>query len=244
MNTNTATRAAITLALSIAAAPAAAQSASVYFDITDPTIAPGETTQVRVMTTYDLAGASAGLFGTPGLFGFGGDITITGAAASDVALDAPAINPLLTSGATLGSIVGTDISRIGAGRGLDGGVGDNPAELFRFDLTADPDADPASISLAFTGTVVLALNDRLDSHSTAPGINQSTLAVTPGTIDIAAGCNPADIAPQFGILDLADISLFINAFVTTQPPADIDGNGIWDLTDINQFVMTFTAGCP
>lgn len=232
------------IGISAVGSASAGQSATVYFDITDATLAPGETTEVRVMASYNLAGETAGLFGTPGLFGFGGDIAVTGDAAPDVSLDARSINPLLTSGATLGTIVGSEISRIGAGRGLDGGVGDNPAELFRFDITADADAEAGGLSLSFSGAVVLALNNRLDSHATAPGVNQSTLSVTAGSIQIAAGCNAADIAPPFGVLDLSDISLFINSFVTTQPPGDIDGNGVWDLTDINLFIVTFTTGCP
>ncbi len=58
------------------------------------------------------------------------------------------------------------------------------------------------------------------------------------------GCNEADIAKPFGVLDLADIGAFINGFTSQAPIADIDGNGIFDLTDVNVFIARFVAGCP
>ncbi|MBZ0173124.1 MAG: hypothetical protein K8E66_12130, partial [Phycisphaerales bacterium] len=57
------------------------------------------------------------------------------------------------------------------------------------------------------------------------------------------GCNPADIAPPFGVLDLNDVNAFVNAFVNQQPQADLDQNGLIDLVDINLFVSHFLAGC-
>jgi hypothetical protein len=59
------------------------------------------------------------------------------------------------------------------------------------------------------------------------------------------GCNEADLAEPFGILDLADITAFIGAFVAQQPLADLaEPFGIFDLSDISAFVTAFTAGCP
>lgn len=59
------------------------------------------------------------------------------------------------------------------------------------------------------------------------------------------GCNPADLAPPFGILDLADIGAFVNGFVTQDSIADLAPPfGIFDLADIGLFVQQFTAGCP
>lgn len=58
------------------------------------------------------------------------------------------------------------------------------------------------------------------------------------------GCNPADIAEPFGVLDLADIQAFIAAFIAHDQLADLDANGIFDLTDLQTFVLDFTAGCP
>jgi hypothetical protein len=59
------------------------------------------------------------------------------------------------------------------------------------------------------------------------------------------GCNDADIAEPFGVLDLADVQAFIGAFVNMQPPADIaPPQGVWDLADVQAFVGAFVAGCP
>ena len=47
-----------------------------------------------------------------------------------------------------------------------------------------------------------------------------------------------------GLLDLADINTFVSGFLANDPIADLDGNGLFDLTDINTFVSAFLAGCP
>lgn len=61
----------------------------------------------------------------------------------------------------------------------------------------------------------------------------------------AGGCNPADIAEPFGILDLADISAFITAFLAQDPVADLaEPIGVFDLADLTAFVNAFVAGCP
>ena len=59
------------------------------------------------------------------------------------------------------------------------------------------------------------------------------------------GCNPADIAEPFGVLDLADIQAFVNAFIAHDPAADIaPPEGVFDLADLSAFIQAFTAGCP
>jgi hypothetical protein len=55
---------------------------------------------------------------------------------------------------------------------------------------------------------------------------------------------PADLAPPFGMLDLADIVAFVQWFQAGNPIADIDANGLYDLSDINEFIGGFVAGCP
>lgn len=57
------------------------------------------------------------------------------------------------------------------------------------------------------------------------------------------GC-PADLAPPFGILDLADVAAFVIGFVEQHPISDLDGNGIFDLADIGIFIESFISGCP
>lgn len=59
------------------------------------------------------------------------------------------------------------------------------------------------------------------------------------------GCNPADLAEPYGVLDLADISAFIAAFVAQDPAADLaEPFGVWDLADLNAFLTSFIDGCP
>jgi hypothetical protein len=74
--------------------------------------------------------------------------------------------------------------------------------------------------------------------------------------EIRIGATYADVAPgtpiddcvadlnNDGILDLADINIFVSAFTTQGAAADLNDDGIWDLADINIFVAAFTAGCP
>ncbi len=60
-----------------------------------------------------------------------------------------------------------------------------------------------------------------------------------------AGCNAADIAEPFGVLDLADIGIFVSAFIAGDSAADVaEPFGVLDLADISVFVSSFTAGCP
>jgi hypothetical protein len=59
------------------------------------------------------------------------------------------------------------------------------------------------------------------------------------------GCNDADLAEPFGVLDLADIGTFVQAFVAQDPIADIaPPSGVFDLADLSAFVQAFTSGCP
>jgi hypothetical protein len=54
---------------------------------------------------------------------------------------------------------------------------------------------------------------------------------------------PADLDTN-GLLDLTDVTLFVTAFPAQDPAADLDGDGLWDLTDVNIFVSVFLDGCP
>jgi hypothetical protein len=65
-----------------------------------------------------------------------------------------------------------------------------------------------------------------------------------GTVRARPGCNAADVAPPFGLLDLADVTAFTQAFVAMDPLGDLDGSGLLDLADVNLFVSAFLAGCP
>jgi hypothetical protein len=62
---------------------------------------------------------------------------------------------------------------------------------------------------------------------------------------MGGGCNAADLAEPFGILDLADISAFIDGFTNQLPIADLAAPfGTFDLADIGAFVAAFSGGCP
>jgi hypothetical protein len=63
-------------------------------------------------------------------------------------------------------------------------------------------------------------------------------------LTIPTPCNDADLSPPFGLLDLADISAFVDGFLSMDPIADLDGNGFYDLADVGLFVDAFVAGCP
>jgi hypothetical protein len=59
------------------------------------------------------------------------------------------------------------------------------------------------------------------------------------------GCNAADVAEPFGVLDLDDVQAFIGAFTANDSAADIaEPFGVWDLMDVQAFVGAFNAGCP
>lgn len=63
-------------------------------------------------------------------------------------------------------------------------------------------------------------------------------------ISVASGCGLADFAEPFGVLDLADITAFVSAFVSGEPAADVaDPIGIFDLADLTGFVGSFLDGC-
>ncbi|HHN77096.1 MAG TPA: hypothetical protein ENK11_00270 [Phycisphaerales bacterium] len=55
-------------------------------------------------------------------------------------------------------------------------------------------------------------------------------------------CSRADIAEPCGLLDLADILAFVNAFANQDPIADMDNSGLFDLADVLSFVTLFQKG--
>lgn len=57
-------------------------------------------------------------------------------------------------------------------------------------------------------------------------------------------CCPADLNGD-GLLDLVDINLFVLGFITQDPAADLaEPFGVFDLADITAFIAAFVAGCP
>jgi hypothetical protein len=84
-------------------------------------------------------------------------------------------------------------------------------------------------------------NDRRILSSARQGASGPIGAVRLSPMD--GGC-PADLAPPVGVLDLHDINAFLGGFLGHDASADIDGNGIYDLADVQAFIAAFTAGCP
>mgnify|MGYP003571152844 CR=1 FL=1 len=61
----------------------------------------------------------------------------------------------------------------------------------------------------------------------------------------SAGCNVADLAEPFGVLDFTDVVAFLGAFGAMEPAADLaPPEGVFDFTDIVAFLGAFGAGCP
>ncbi|MBZ0171342.1 MAG: proprotein convertase P-domain-containing protein, partial [Phycisphaerales bacterium] len=61
----------------------------------------------------------------------------------------------------------------------------------------------------------------------------------------AGPCAPVDLVEPFGLLDLADLSAFVIAFLTGDPAADFaPPQGVFNEADITEFVLSFNIGCP
>lgn len=81
--------------------------------------------------------------------------------------------------------------------------------------------------------------------ATSDGVlNEESFATVEVLAPAGGPCNPADLAQPFGILDLQDINAFVNAFLSGDATADLNGDGINDLQDIGMFVDAFLHGCP
>ncbi len=65
------------------------------------------------------------------------------------------------------------------------------------------------------------------------------------TLDIAAGCSPADLAEPLGQLDFSDVVAFLSAFTSEDSAADLaEPVGQLDFSDVVAFLTAFSAGCP
>lgn len=241
---NTSSKLTITGALAIAMS-ASAQTAAVDLTASNEQPEPGETVTITLSADFTLNGAGPGVFGAAGLYGFGGDILATGDANGTAT--APTVNTDLGFGLTTSAPNAGAIVRAAAGRGLEGGLPMSPTDLMSFDVAIASDAPAgSSLTLTYDGALVLVLDSSLTTYATDPGMNQQALAPASVTLTVqGGGCNNADLAEPFGILDLGDISAFVGGFTTMDPIADLAAPfGIFDLADISLFVGDFTSGCP
>ena len=78
--------------------------------------------------------------------------------------------------------------------------------------------------------------------STGSSNARAEIASFTGTVSVP--CNAADLARPFSVLDLADIGAFTSGFLGKDSVADLNTDGIFDLADINLFINAFVAGCP
>jgi hypothetical protein len=94
-------------------------------------------------------------------------------------------------------------------------------------------------TLDLYGRTVYAASQSIDPGATiADSVGGGQiLPFTPG------GCNDADIAPPFGVLDLTDVNTFVASFLANDPAADLVPDGVYDLADVIAFVDAFNAGC-
>jgi hypothetical protein len=91
------------------------------------------------------------------------------------------------------------------------------------------------------------INGVFDDVFVSGGVLPTSIAVrlvyTPTTVNVTFVCI-ADIAEPFGLLDLADVTAFVDAFLNQEPLADLaEPIGLFDLADLNAFVLGFLGNC-
>jgi len=135
------------------------------------------------------------------------------------------------------------------------GGGGAAQAITAFDLYADDDADYAngttgllgSYTPATVGSGQTASFDALETRFlhvvvTGYGGDHDFLRVGEFAVRYADPACPADLDGN-GVLNLDDINAFASAFTTGDLLADIDGNGVLNLDDVNLFAAAFIAGC-
>jgi hypothetical protein len=98
------------------------------------------------------------------------------------------------------------------------------------------------------GFVPTRIETRLDDISFFwDGVSRTYVFVVVTTTFFAdlPPCNDADLVEPNGVLDLADVTAFVERFLAGDPAVDIaPPDGLLDLRDIVAFVGQFVAGCP
>lgn len=130
------------------------------------------------------------------------------------------------------------------------GDGDSLVRVIGFGDTVETDLGELAVGFDFGGTTgVQVMNGVVDINDAgqvafAAFLENGTIGVFVATPE-AGGCNDADLAEPFGVLDLADVQAFIAGFLSQDPIADLtEPFGVWDLADVQVFVAAFVAGCP
>lgn len=108
----------------------------------------------------------------------------------------------------------------------------------------------ASVTLDFEGIEVVG-SMTLDGAGFPPGVygagTHPGVFAGEGSVRVlgALGCNAADLSEPFGLLDLADLQGFVQAFIVGDWRADLaEPWSVVDLNDLVAFIEAFGAGCP
>lgn len=86
--------------------------------------------------------------------------------------------------------------------------------------------------------------DRLRGYAWAENIGWINFDDDEHFVSVTFACSVADLANPQGLLDLADVIAFVESALGDAGAADVDCNGLFDLSDVTRFVTDFNAGCP
>lgn len=66
-----------------------------------------------------------------------------------------------------------------------------------------------------------------------------------GQPDSCQQCSAADLSPDFGVLNIDDVLVFLDAFAAGTPAADLAApSGTFNIDDVLAYIDAFAAGCP
>lgn len=110
------------------------------------------------------------------------------------------------------------------------------AEIGNLIATEFPIRPDSSFTITFDVSTLTRINNRDTTCGTDPSIEV--------LISMEEGCTAADLATPRGVLDLADVARFADAFVNGDSLVDIaDPFRVLDLRDIVFFIDSFLGGC-
>ena len=234
----------------LASTPALAQSATATLSAPTTDVAPGSSVTVSLVIDYSTGAAGSGVFGSAGLYGFGGTIETSGAAASSTGASSAMISGSLPFGSVAEtSTGGSQIARAASGRTLGtGGLTGSSETVLTFSVDIDAGAMSGdTVTLQFDGAVLLALDDSLTTYSTDPGANQASLTSNSLTLTVGGGRLCADVNGD-GVLDPADFTAWLGCFGNPasqpfcDPNADVNQSGAVDPADFTAWLSAFNAG--
>ena len=105
-----------------------------------------------------------------------------------------------------------------------------------FDGLLVPEDSAWDVALGFIGD-----DRRVFTTAFNPVANENAIVVLVPE-DLAPDC-PADLTGD-GVLNFFDVSTFLSAFGTQQPPGDFNDDGLFNFFDVSAFLSAFSAGCP